>query len=171
MSVTWMEYYQVVSIVLTGTGLIIALTYYTLTIRNQNKTRKTQLFMQIFQELNSKESGDMWVELMNAEIDDYDDFLRRYDSAVNPDSLSKRNHIWYSYHCIGLLLMDGVISIELVNDMVGLVSTLQWRKWGDIIKEIRARQGFPRLFNGFEYLYNELVKYHDEHPGQASHIQ
>ena len=31
--------YQAVSIVLTGIGLIIALTYYALQIRNQNKTR------------------------------------------------------------------------------------------------------------------------------------
>jgi hypothetical protein len=161
---------QTLSIVVTGIGIIGAIVYYTLTLRSANRTRRTQLFMQIFQELNSKESWDMWVELMNAEVADYDDFMRRYDSAVNPDSLSKRSHIWYGYHCIGLLLRDGVISIDLVNDLVGLIAILLWRKWRDIIEEIRVKQGFPQYFSGFEYLYNELVRYQGEHPEKATII-
>ena len=155
---------QTISIVLTGIGIIGAIVYYTLTLRSANRTRRTQLFMQIFQELNSKESWDIWVELMNAEVTDYEDFMRRYDSAVNPDSLSKRNHIWYGYHCIGLLLKDGVITIDLVNDLVGLTAMLQWRKWRGIIEDIRTNQGFPQYFSGFEYLYKELERYQKEHP-------
>ena len=105
---------------------------------------------------------------MNTEVTDYEDFIRRYDSAVNPESMSKRFHIWYCYHCIGLLLRDGVIPIELVNDLVGLTAMMQWRQWGGIIEEIRANQGFPRLVSGFEYISNELVRYHEEHPEQAT---
>jgi hypothetical protein len=160
--------YQTISIVLTGLGIMGAIIYYTLTLRNAIKTRQTQLFMQIFQELNSEKSWNTWGELMNADLNNYDDFMEKYDSSVNPEFMSKRNHIWYSYHCIGCLLWNGTISIELVNNLVGMVAIMQWRKWGDIIKEIRVKQGMPNYYNRFEYLVNELVKYHEEHPEAAT---
>jgi len=47
--------YQAISIVLTGIGLMIALTYYALQIRNQNKTRTAQLLMQVYSRLDTPE--------------------------------------------------------------------------------------------------------------------
>lgn len=37
-------------------GIIVALVYYTLTIRNQNRTRQAQLFMNIYSQMSTKEA-------------------------------------------------------------------------------------------------------------------
>ena len=31
-----------------------------------------------------------------------------------------------------------------------------WENWGDIIKKTRERETLPDLWDGFEYLYNEM---------------
>ncbi len=68
---------------------------------------------------------------------------------MNVESWGKRTHIWYSYNSIGSLLRDGIIKIEQVDDLVGNLALLQWSKYGVIIKEMRVKHGFPRIFHGF----------------------
>jgi len=163
--------YQTLSIVFTGLSISIAAFYYISTLRNTRKnqqlqleTRQTQLFMQIYQQLSSEESMATWAELLNDEFDDYDEYMRKYDSTVNPRHFGKRGHIWYTYNSIGYLLEDGLIPIDLAYKLVGTLAILQWQKWGDMILEIRERQSYPTYFEGFSYLVNELTKYHNEHP-------
>ncbi len=62
--------YQTLSIVLTGIGLIIALTYYSLQIRNQNKTRQAQLFMQIYNRWTDPTFQENYLEVTNREWED-----------------------------------------------------------------------------------------------------
>jgi len=152
------------SIVLTGIGIIVAITYYALTLRNATKTRELQIFMNIVQSLNSEDSMRTWAELINAEFTDYDDFMTKYDSSVSPEHFGKRGSLWYNYNTIGYLLMDGNISITLVYQLVGNLAVLQWNRWKDIIFELREKQDIPTYFRGFEYLVTELAKYDQEHP-------
>ena len=76
---------KTVSIVFTGLSVSLAAFYYISTLRNaqrtqemQLETRQTQIFMQIYQQLNSEDSFRTWAELMNIECENYDDFLRKY---------------------------------------------------------------------------------------------
>lgn len=156
--------YSTLSIILTGIGIIVAITYYTLTLRNSNKTREQQIFMNIVQSLNSEENMKTWAELINADFTDYDDYMTKYDSSINPEHFGKRGAIWWNYNSVGYLLMDGNVSINLVYQLLGILAVLQWRKWGDIILEIREKEDLPRYFHGFEYLVNEILKYEIEHP-------
>ena len=155
--------YGTLSIVLTGLGIIGAIIYYTLTLRNVIKTRELQIFMDIAHSLNSEETQKTWAELINAEFTDYDDYMNKYDSSVDPEFWGKRGAIWWNYNAVGYLLMDGHISIDLVYKLLGILAVLQWRKWSDIILEIRRRQDLPEYFIGFEYLVNEMLKYEKEH--------
>ena len=152
-------------------GVCVAAVYYVMTLRVQQtnmkhtlETRQTQLFMQIFQEINSRDSWKEWNELVECSYTDYDDFMRKYDDKVNPENWSKRMRFWYSYSAVGYLLMDGDISIEKVERLVGRAVLMMWIVWGDAILWMREKQGLNRYFSGFEYLYNELVKYYEENP-------
>jgi len=156
--------YSTLSIVLTGIGVIVAITYYTLTLRNANKTRELQIFMNFFQNLNSEENMRTWAELYHAEFTDYDDYMTKYDSVVSPEYFGKRAALWYNYNTVGYLLMDGNISIDLVYKLIGVLAVIQWNKWRDIILELREKQDIPNYFKGFEYVANELMKYEKEHP-------
>ena len=64
----------------------------------------------------------------------------------------------------GDLLRRGIVSIELVENIVGVGAIAIWHKWGDMIKEIGVHNGMPNIFNGFEYLYDELMEFYNEHP-------
>ncbi len=101
---------ETVSIVFTGLSVSLVAFYYISTLRNAQKTqqlalesRQTQIFMQIYQQLNSEESFTTWAELMNLEVADYEEFLRKYDSVVNPKFFGKRTNIWWHYNTIGVL--------------------------------------------------------------------
>jgi hypothetical protein len=160
---------ETISIVFTGLSVSLAAFYYVSTLRNAQKTqrlalesRQTQIFMQVYQQLNSEESFRTFAELMNLECENYDEFLRKYDSSVNPNNFGKRSHIWWSYNTIGVLLHEGLIEPDLVFKLLGPLVVQQWKKWSSIIEEIRERENVPENLKMFEYLYGEMRKLREQ---------
>ena len=157
------------SIVFAGLSIAASIVYYASVLRNANKTqqmqletRKVQLFMQLYQQLTSEETLKASMELMTLDIQDNDEYLKKYDSSVNPAHYAKRAHIWWLYNSIGELLRMGTIEHDLI-DRLQLDATviITWEKWEHIIKETRARENLPTIWEGFEYLYNETKKIRD----------
>jgi hypothetical protein len=99
---------------------------------------------------------------MNLECENYDEFLRKYDSSVNPTNMGKRSHIWWSYNTIGVLLHEGLIEPDLVFRLLGPLVVQQWKKWSSIIEEIRVRENVPENLVMFEYLYREMRKLREQ---------
>ena len=124
--------------------------------------------MQIYQQVNTEEFWAKSAELLNLEFANYDDYMLKFDHSINPESFGKRAHVWFSYNNLGLLLLDGQLEVDKVWRLAGIMSVLQWEKWRDIILEMREKQNLPTYFSGFEYLYNELLKYREEHPELAT---
>ena len=56
---------QTISVVITATSVVIALSYYLLNIRNINQTRQAQLFMQIHSQWNDREFVEQFMDLLN----------------------------------------------------------------------------------------------------------
>jgi len=156
--------YQMVLSTLQTIALIVGIAYYLFIMRNsqrnqniQIETRQTQLFMQIYEKLNSEESMKSWAELVNQQVPDYDEFLQKYDSSVNPAHYAKRARIWYTYNSIGELLRMGTIKPELLTRLkLDTQVIAMWDKWEPIILETRERENVPDNWQGFEYLYNEM---------------
>ena len=150
--------FEYLPLVLTGIGIIVAIIYYTLTLRNASKTRELQIFMAIVNNLNSQEKRTTYAETLFEEVHGYDDFIERYTGETNPQHYGKRSSLWWTYNSIGILLKRGQISVDVVDDLIGLSVVLQWRKWGDIILEHRVRKNWSNYYTGFEYLAEELMK-------------
>jgi hypothetical protein len=165
-------------------GILVGIIYYITIMRNTQKTREltlqsqeltrkaqeqtletrqTQLFMQIFEQLSNEESMQSWAELVNKKVPDYDEFLLKYDSSVNPAHYAKRSRLWYSFNTIGELHRLGIIELDLAHrlQLSPMVITM-WENWEHIIREIRARENAPEICEGFEYLYNELKRLRKE---------
>ena len=88
---------------------------------------------------------------------EYSEFIEKYDSSVNPSHYAKRSKIWYGYNTIGELVWQGIIQLDLVDRvMLGIQVMEVWNKWEHIIKECREKENAPDIWNGFEYLYNEI---------------
>ena len=117
---------------------------------------------QIYEQLNSEDTYRSWAELVNLEIDDYDEYLQKYDSSVNPAHFGKRAHIWYSYDTIGELLRQGIIEPDLLHRLsLAPMVILMWERWVNIIRETKVRENMPDAWDGFEYLYDEMKKLRD----------
>jgi hypothetical protein len=160
---------EYLALILTGCGIIVSIIYYASVLRNTNKTqqmqletRQTQLFMQLYQQLNTEESHKTIMELINFEIKDTEEYLQKYDSAVNPSHYGKRANIWYSFNTIGELLRMGIIELDLLTRLkLDLTVILMWEKYEDIIRATRLRESIPDVWEGFEYLYDEMKKFRD----------
>jgi hypothetical protein len=152
-------------------GVIAGFSYYVLTVRATRKnqdlqleTRKTQLFMQMYNQVNSQEFWRTWAEIMTLEVSDYDDFLEKFDHSINPDNFGKRANLWFSYNVLGNLLYDGKLEVQEVNRLAGITSILQWEKWKDVIIELREKQDMSNYMTGFEYMVTQIKQYRKEHP-------
>ena len=145
------------SIVLTGVGMMIALTYYALQIRTQNKTRQAQLFMQIFDRLNDKESRKQLGEFLWVwEWRDFDDFWDKYGPERNIDDWASFNSFNVYYEGIGVMIKRGLIDPTFVDDIMSGEILRVWEKFEPIAIEWRIRQNWPQAFEWNEYLYNVI---------------
>ncbi len=147
--------YQTLSIVLTGIGLIIALTYYSLQIRNQNKTRQAQLFMQIYNRWTDPIFQENYLEVTNRDWKDFDDYNKKY-GAIREEA--KQRTIGQYFEGIGVLVYRKFIDVSLVDDMMSSLLFGFWEKYESIIKKNRERSNTPQILEWTEYLYIEVRK-------------
>ena len=164
--------YQMVLSTLQTAGLLVGIFYYVMTLRNAQKTRelslkaqeqaletrKVQLFMHIYQDMNSTENLRMYNELIKMEWEDWDDFNRKYGSENNPENWVFRYSMWSRLNGVGLLVKAGLIDVDRVYDLMSWTILWQWEKWEDIISIIRGLYNNPSFMEGFEFIANEVVK-------------
>jgi len=156
---------ETISILLTSVGMIIALSYYALTIRNQNRTRQAQLLMDLYETYRSPGFRKQQQEIFNLEWTDYEDFWEKYGGQNNPDTWAN----WLSaagfYNGIGVLLKRKMLDIDLVEELLSNITLVSWDRMGPILKGWResplrfgahTRSSKYDLMSGFEYLYNEM---------------
>lgn len=67
-------------------SLVVVPTYYDIQIRNQNQTRRAQMFMQYYNKASSRELMNAENTLFHWEYADLDDFMRRYGPESNPEA-------------------------------------------------------------------------------------
>jgi len=139
-----------------------------LSLRSQEQaveTRQAQLLMNLYEGYRSpifRRQFDHVMFRMNYE--DWDEFNRKFDPIEHPEE----RVIWFSvasfYEGIGVLLKRKLIDISLIDDLIGPSARMEWEKIGPFEIESRKRLNQPRAWDDFEYLYNELMKYMEEHP-------
>ena len=162
--------YQTISIMLTGIGMIIALTYYSLQIRNQNKTRQAQLFMQIFNRFQEVEFRLNFNEVLLREWEDYDDYDSKYGRVTNPKAQAVSSSIGLFFEGLGVILKQGLIDIEVVSQLMSSPVWFYWEKMSPIFMEMRRRMNHPEAMLYAEYLYDEIVK-REKQLGRDAKIQ
>ncbi len=97
--------------VLTGIGIIVSILYYTSVLRNANKTRQTQLFMQLFDRMASEENRLRSMQILQLDFTGYDDYEEKYNMENNPEIVSKVLHVWNELNGMGFLLRKGLVDL------------------------------------------------------------
>lgn len=145
-------------------GILVGISYYIMTLRNQQlsqkhaeDTRKIQLLHDITEWTSEPDSK--WSEMMNMEWDDYDDFNSKYCAENNPDHYYGRMRIWRYLNYYGLLIDDGLIDASTYVRIIADQAPLVWSKFRDIIEEMRIVNDNPELYVGMEIIAVEVDKY------------
>ncbi len=158
-----------IPLILTGLGLIASILYYTTVLQNSNKTRRTQMLMELYQAYRNPEFARAWGEIMEQEYTDFDDYWQKYGSATNRTSWSNWQSVARVFHGVGVLVKRGMVDIDLVEELLATMVFVSWFKMGPILVEFREMRANSReegkwwldkyqSLTGFDYLYYELKK-------------
>ena len=129
------------------------------------ETRQAQLFWHAIDKFTSKEGLDHMRLLHSVNWSSYEEWLERYRN----DAEYERAFIWFTeiYEGMGVSVRLGHVDIRLAAHYDTKSILGWWKKYKDVIYERRKRLNDRRYRSEWEYLYNELVKYLEEHPELA----
>jgi hypothetical protein len=165
---------QTISIIFAGLSIGIAAIYYTLTLRNtqraqqlQQETRQAQLFMNIY---NQSFTNPHYLESIGKIMDNlwsnYEEFksIYHYGENKDPEFCLAYDLVCGFFEGMGVLVKENLLDIRLVALLVSNQTIRIWELNQLIIDDFREDMNAPRIWSEFEYLYNELIKYHEQHP-------
>ena len=162
--------YSTLAIVLTGLGLTASILYYTMVLRNANKTqqlaletRQAQLFMQMYNRWRDTFKTDEHSLVISRKISNWEELK----SKINSDENYQRtlSELAGFYEGLGVLVKAGYLSIHPIALMWTGVTTLFWTNVLEpTIDDWRKEKNLKRLWSEAEYLCRELLRYVEEHP-------
>lgn len=154
-------------LVLTGLSITASILYYASVLRNQNKTRQAQLFMNLYETYRTTEFKNIYTDILfHWKWENYEDWWKKYGAENNPEAFSDWNSIAGYCDGVGVLLKKKLIDVSIVDELLANTIIPLWVKMGPNILEARDHRGSHQrplhdLHSNFEYLYNELTKYRD----------
>jgi len=140
---------QTVSIAVASTGVFLAAIYYIIQIRHQTKVRQTDLVMRLYSTFGSKEFQDAWTRIESIEFKNYDEYVKKYGSGDYVQCAT-------FFEGIGVLLQNRLIDINLVDALFGVPLKYMYERMKPIIEGNKQQFHNQRVFEYFEYLYNEM---------------
>ena len=158
---------------LTLISVPVGVFYHIMTLRNTRKnqelqleTRQAQMFSGLMARANTSERRQALVKMLYTNWSNFDEFMEWVDPfnteySLNFDSL---NLIFGHYEYMGVLVREGLLGIRLVALAEGGAIRSMWEKIAPFIDDFRDAIHAPRYASEWEYLYQELVKYVEEHP-------
>jgi len=141
-----------------ATGVLVAAAYYVVNLRETIKNRRATFANNILQSFMSEEGALRWVDILYMKWDDFDDYVKKYDSAVNRENFGKRIAFWNTCEAIGYQYRTGAIDLETVYNISGLWIMAAWTKFKPIIEKYREWEWPKTACSNWEYLANALEK-------------
>ena len=169
---------EIIALVLTGLSITASIIYYTNVLRNANKTqqqqidtRQMQIFMQIYNQSHNNPNFTKAIhrilDIVNTKpIKSYEEFQKLRENEQIRESLGLVSGF---YEGLGVLVREDYVRIRPVALLMTGMTRVWWegvyKYW---IIEGRKEMKWPRFMSEAEYLYDELMKYVEEHPELAT---
>ena len=141
-----------------ATGVLVAAIYYIQNMKETAKNRRAALTNNILQTFLSEEGMSRFLDLLAMQWSDYDDYMRKYDSRVNPRSFALRVSFWNTCDLLGYQYREGMLDLKSIYNVGGTFIENAWVKFGPIIEEYRKRDYSTDMYENFEYLAGVLTK-------------
>ena len=140
-----------ISAVVAAAGVMIGVVYYILEMRHQTKVRQTDLVMRLYSTFCSKEFQDAWTRIESTEFKNYDEYVKKC-------GLGDYAQCATFFEGIGVLLQKKLIDINLVDALFSVPLKHMYERMKPIIEGNREQFHDQRVFENFEYVYNEMQK-------------
>ncbi len=137
-------------------SVIAAAIYYVFISTNTIKTRKAQLFMQIYNSFQKQEFLKQFIDIMNLQWADFEDYWQKYGMINNPEIASKIHSVGTYLEGIGVLVNRRLIDLELVDELMTGIIERYWEKMEPAIIVQREVLNWPEAYEWTEYLYKEI---------------
>ena len=139
---------QTISIAIASASVVAGVIYYSLMIRHQTKIRQMDFIMRMPSTVASKEAMQGNVTLRKTKFENFDEIEEKcYVEA-------RQAADWWEN--LGVLVKRKLVDISLVADLYH--ASLEWEKLKPWVEETRRRVNNPKVYEWFEYLYNEMKK-------------
>ena len=149
--------------VLPVASLVVVLAYYSLQIRNQNRTRQAQLFMQMYNRWRDDTKGLDFNPVLNTKLTGLTEYMEKHESDENFRDVVDAYFTFYEG--LGVIVKAGYMDIHLVALMwAGMTRRFYENIVEPIIDEAKDYCDMPRVLSETVYVCKELIRYIDEHP-------
>ncbi len=146
---------------LTLISVPVGVFYYISALRNQNRARKTRLYIQMINKFSEPDYIEALGKLNDLEWSTAEDFIEDWRTPEGRKTIRTLGN-WYEG--LGTLVKENLLDIRVVALLVtGLVIQF-WDKFIPVIDEVREALEWPRFYIEAEYLYDQLKTYIKEHP-------
>ena len=153
---------QTISVVIAAVSIVIATSYNALTLRNNNRTRQAQLYVQIFDKLRTEEFIGTWIEVMyHQDFKDFEEWMNKYGPIKNPGTATKLFSVGILYQTIGMLAREKLIDPSLVFQENPWVALETWEKIESVVKGFREISD-PNFWDSFEFVANQIKKHREQ---------
>ncbi len=118
------------------------------------------------QSLTNPHFDDVVHRIIHLKWKDWDEYQALFD-YTNPET--RDNHLAMStlmnfYGGVGVIVRENLVDIRLISQLMSNNVKGFWEQVEPIVEEGREHWYGPGWIKDIEYLYNELMKYAEEHP-------
>jgi hypothetical protein len=141
-----------------ATGVLVAAGFYVMNLRETMKNRRAALANNMQQTIETEDWQKRFMNTLNMQWSDFEDFKRKYDSSVDVESYARRFSVLITYDNYGQQFRLGVIDLDAFSDVWALGIVCCWIKFKEIVEGYRKWQYPKGAFTDFELLANALKK-------------
>ena len=144
---------------MTAASVSVAAIYYIINLRETVNNRRIALTTSLMQSFISEEGSKRYMEIMNMEWKDMNDFDKKYDSSVNVDNFAKRNTVWNICEILGYQYRRGLIDFGTLYAICNGAVPVCYAKFKPIFDEDKKRGWhLQKDYENFEWLALEVSR-------------
>jgi len=145
---------ETLSIVIAGVAVVVGVVYSSFQLREQTRSRHTDLVMRLYDTFSSNDFQDAWHKVRTSDIKEYSDVAR--DSPK--ELFSAINKVGLFFEGVGILLRRRVTDTRMVEDLFGGTIIRAWESVRPAVVGARKQLNDPEVYYYFEYLYDEMKR-------------
>ena len=144
-----------ISAIVAATGVLVGVVLAVLELRNLVKQRKSDFLMRLHLAFTTKETVEACMKYLSSEYKDYDDFVAKYGSPFAEGQVQTAFVTMGMFmEGIGVLLHRKLVDLDLIIELFAV--EMFWLKMKPLAEGMRKQINDPRVYEWFEYLYNEM---------------